>query len=238
MSFKVYDLPNLGPVHIYRRRGAHHIRLSVSAEGKVRVSTPAWTPYRTALRLVQQRQDWLISQCQTRNPNLQPNQRIGKHHTLYFRAKLDLQKPRSRLTTNAIYIYHPLQQEPNQSIIQQLAHTAAQKALRQEAEQLLPQRLRQLSQQTNLIYTSVSIRQLKSRWGSCDSQQHITLNYYLMQLPWELIDYVLIHELAHTVHLHHGPDFWQTMADHLPNYKSLRKQLKQHQPTIISINQP
>lgn len=234
MPVKIFDLPELGPVHVYKRRGSRNIRLSVNSAGQIRVSMPTWTPYRAALVFVRQKQNWLLDQQTQHTGHLQPNQRLGKHHTLYFRAKLELTEPRSRVSDLAVYIYHPVAMPPTHPQLQKVAHQAAQKALRQEAEKLLPQRLHNLASQHNFSFGSVSVRHLKTRWGSCDTHHHITLNYYLMQLPWPIIDYVLVHELTHTVHLNHSQAFWQTIEQHLPDYKQRRKLLKNYQPSVIA----
>jgi predicted metal-dependent hydrolase len=120
----------------------------------------------------------------------------------------------------------------NDPAAQESATNAGIRALRKEAETLLPQRLRTLSQQTGLSYSSVSVRQLKSRWGSCDNRQEITLSLFLMQLPWHLIDYVLIHELTHTKVMRHGAPFWRELEEHLPNAKQLRKEMAVYQPIL------
>ena len=70
------------------------------------------------------------------------------------------------------------------------------------------------------------------RWGSCDSKRNIVLNLYLMELPWELIDYVLFHELTHTEVLRHGPDFWSAMKRVLPDVQRRRKAIKSYRPVV------
>jgi predicted metal-dependent hydrolase len=92
--------------------------------------------------------------------------------------------------------------------------------------------LASLSEKYGFTYGRVSVRRLKGRWGSCDHQKNIVLNLFMMQLPWELIDYVLLHELTHTRILRHGPDFWRAMAEVAPNVKELRKSLKEHRPVM------
>ncbi len=118
------------------------------------------------------------------------------------------------------------------AVVQDAAASASLKALRKEAETLLPQRLRTLSDQTGLGYASVSVRQLKSRWGSCDNHKEITLSIFLMQLPWHLIDYVLVHELTHTKVMRHGAPFWEELERHLPGAKQLRKEMAAYQPIL------
>ncbi len=72
------------------------------------------------------------------------------------------------------------------------------------------------------------IRPLKSRWGSCSSKGKITLNSELVKLDPVLIDYVIIHELCHLKHHNHGPDFHKLLGEIIPEYKSLRKELRKY----------
>ncbi len=72
------------------------------------------------------------------------------------------------------------------------------------------------------------IRQLKSRWGSCSSKGKITFNSELVKLDPVLIDYVIIHELCHLKHHNHGPDFHKMLGELIPDYKSLRKELRKY----------
>ncbi|MGZ6005017.1 MAG: M48 family metallopeptidase, partial [Candidatus Saccharimonadales bacterium] len=116
--------------------------------------------------------------------------------------------------------------------VQAKALIGCERALRQEAETLLPQRLKQLADKHDYSYTGVDIKKLKSRWGSCNQHHHISLNLYLMMLPWALIDYVLLHELNHTKHLNHSPSFWTEIETKMPHAKQLRKQLRAFQPSL------
>src|SRR5205814_2081858 len=116
--------------------------------------------------------------------------------------------------------------------VQSAALKASVRALRKEAEALLPQRLATLADQTGLSYRNVSVKQLKSRWGSCSSAKDITLNLFLMQLPWHLIDYVLLHELVHTKVMRHGEPFWRELERHVSQPKQLRHEIGTYQPTL------
>jgi predicted metal-dependent hydrolase len=120
--------------------------------------------------------------------------------------------------------------------VQKSAHRASIRALRTQAEKLLPVRLKQLADKYDFEYASVSVKQLKGRWGSCDTRGHITLNLFLMQLPWHLIDYVLLHELTHTKQLNHGADFWDEFLSHEPKAKDYRKQIKEHKPILETVD--
>lgn len=101
-------------------------------------------------------------------------------------------------------------------------------ALRLEAKNYLPERVKMLSQKHALSYKKVFIKNLKSRWGSCSAKNNINLNLHLMRLPCQLIDYVILHELAHTQEKNHGRNFWNLLNSLVINAKELDKELKSH----------
>ena len=115
-----------------------------------------------------------------------------------------------------IQITHPLSMTPDAPSVQKVAEAASIRALRQQAEQLLPQRLAALAGQHGFQYRRRDRQTSEKPLGSCDQSGHIVLNLYLMQLPWDCIDYVLLHELVHTKVFRHGPDFWRVMEQELP----------------------
>jgi hypothetical protein len=102
-------------------------------------------------------------------------------------------------------------------------------ALRKFAEQYLPQRLEHWSEVTELGFNRVRIKDLKSKWGSCSSRRNINLNWQLVFLDENLIDYVLVHELMHLREMNHSPQFWKWVAKYCPDYKKQRNQLKEQQ---------
>lgn len=102
-------------------------------------------------------------------------------------------------------------------------------ALRNNAKIILPPRLYMLSQKHGLPYQCVKINSSSGRWGSCSGRRNINLSYHLMLLPQHLIDYVLLHELAHTREMNHGAAFW-ALLDRLTagNAQALRQELGQY----------
>jgi predicted metal-dependent hydrolase len=95
----------------------------------------------------------------------------------------------------------------------------------------LPQRVEKYSRLMKLDYNSLKLRKMRSRWGSCSSKKIITLNSELMKIKKELIDYVVVHELAHLVHMNHSKNFHEYVENYLPDAKILRKELKNIQLT-------
>jgi predicted metal-dependent hydrolase len=107
---------------------------------------------------------------------------------------------------------------------------ACQRALKRwltrKAEEHLNDWLKRVSDQTGLRYTTISIRQQQTRWGSCSPRHSISLNARLLFLPPELVTYVLVHELCHTRHLNHSPKFWRLVEFYLPDYRRHDRQLR------------
>ena len=235
MATKQVTLEGIGAVTLYKRRGNRSLRLSIGAGGEVRVSMPHWLPYKAGAQFAASRALWIeANRPKTAGVLLEHGHAIGKAHHIYFEASPTADKVTTRVADSVIRITHPTTLSRADSAVQRAAQRAGLRALKQEAEALLPRRLRDLAAQHDYSYSSVQVKQLKSRWGSCSSHQEITLNLFLMQLPWHLIDYVLMHELAHTKVMQHGTPFWQEMLQHNPAAKRLRKEIGQHQPILIS----
>lgn len=231
---KVHIKP-IGEVVLKKRRGNRTLRLSVAHDGEVRVSMPVWTPYKMGEAFVISKTDWLLKQLRSRQTApLAHNDRVGKAHRVRLVHELR-EKISTRVTDTEIIIRVPLNHSAHDEDVQMALRLAAVRALKHEAKRLLPQRLNELATNTGLKYHSVSIKQLKSRWGSCNSNNDIALNCFLMQLPWELIDYVLLHELLHTRVMAHGPKFWDELAEYVPNLSAKRRKIRQFQPTLMPI---
>jgi predicted metal-dependent hydrolase len=231
MAHKIVHVPDVGPVTLYKRKGARHIRLSV-AGGAVRVSMPAWAPYKLGMEFALQRLDWIRL---NHKPDLVliDGMTIGKGHQLRFVHDSALNKPSSRLAGEIIKVSLPSDVSITDEAAQKTAKSAAYRALRREAEDVLPGRVNQIADQLGFTYRSVEIRRLKGRWGSCTSKGELTFNSYLMQLPWDLIDYVIVHELVHTRIMAHGPKFWAEVSKYVSDVSALRKRIKTYQPTLV-----
>lgn len=101
------------------------------------------------------------------------------------------------------------------------------------AKQHLPLFLQQVSTEINLPYQKITIRQAKTRWGSCSSTKNIILSSALVLCEQHLVRYVCIHELAHTLHMNHSADFWQVVAQFDPDHLQHRQRLKQQQIHVL-----
>jgi len=80
----------------------------------------------------------------------------------------------------------------------------------------------------NLAINRVNVKAQKTLWGSCSGNNNINLNYQLIMAPIEVIDYVIVHELVHTLHKNHSPSFWQEVGLIMPKYKASKSWLKEN----------
>ena len=114
------------------------------------------------------------------------------------------------------------------SEMQKWMHKALTQAATCRAKELLPMRLKELATQKGFTYNRCTVRNVHSRWGSCNTKGNISLSVSLIELPDELIDYILLHELCHTVEMNHSDRFWALMdkVTAPAKAKELRKRLK------------
>ena len=89
-------------------------------------------------------------------------------------------------------------------------------------------RLSYFSDKHNLAFNQVRVKEQKTLWGSCSGKNNINLNYLLIMAPMKVIDYVIVHELVHTIHKNHSTKFWQKIETIMPNYKDARYWLKEN----------
>lgn len=225
------EIEGIGPVRLVKRTGMSRLRLTITPRGPM-LSVPWLTPRVIALSFLAKNMQWIQDNMSVHHgAAILPGARIGKVHEVRY-VFTGAKNTAVRTTNNIITVAHPRTTPYDSSIVQSKVRQAAIRVLKTEAEKYLPKRLEFLAQQTNLQYKEVRVRRMTSRWGSCSSTKLITLNIFLMQLPNELIDYVLVHELVHTQHMDHSVDFWKTFEQLLPGAKKLRKMIKNHSPIL------
>jgi len=120
---------------------------------------------------------------------------------------------------------------------QQLSKKALLEFFKQQAKNDLTNKTDKFAEQMELDYQSITIKGYKSRWGSCYPDGRIQFNWRLLQAPEWVVDYVVVHELAHLVHANHSRAFWNLVVDYYPETPAAKKVLKQHGQRWINLLQ-
>lgn len=155
-----------------------------------------------------------------------------------------VKNPRLEIKTDAIRLIMPVNSNNTQEIIKnhekwiynkvinikKLQNEATQRDLNfelsdEEFKTLVKEWILEFSNDLGVDFNKVFFKRMKSRWGSCSSKKNLNINIYLKFLPYELIEYVVYHEVAHLVEMSHGKKFWNIIAFKYPNYKELEDEL-------------
>ena len=105
---------------------------------------------------------------------------------------------------------------------------------RKQAQEILPQKVALWAQKMGVQYNNIVIKDQKSLWGSCSQKKNLNFSYRLIKMPLSIIDYLIVHELAHLIHFNHGPEFWACVEGYIPNYKDARKWLNTNRYAVMA----
>lgn len=98
---------------------------------------------------------------------------------------------------------------------------------KQKAMEFIDPMVKEWSGKMDLFPTFVGYRKARTRWGSCSSEDRVSFSYYLMKLPLSLVEYVVVHELAHIRHKNHSSDFWSLVEKYLVDYKQKQEKIRE-----------
>lgn len=222
-----------GTITLRRSAKASHVRIRLGPDGRLRASLPLYAPAFLVKRLVRSSREQLRAMLADQHTEMtfEHGMQIGKSHTLIVRPTT-LAKPSAKRHGQQIILLLPDQMTLKTPEVVRTVRDVVIEALRIEAKSYLPKRLLFLAEKAGFTYEKVRFSHASGRWGSCSSNGTISLNIALMKLPFELIDYVLIHELSHTRQMNHSDAFWRLVETADPAYKLHRRELKKESPSI------
>ncbi len=222
-----------GKITIRRSARATQVRLRIGPDGTLRASLPLYAPIFLVKRLLKTSRSELRHMFAQAQPDetYTDGMHIGKSHTLIVKDSLTASFKVTRYHQQIIAQLPSSQTLDDPMIVRAIRDTVI-AALRLEAKSYLPKRLSYLAEKYGFDYEHVRFSHASGRWGSCSSAGTISLNIALMKLPFELIDYVIVHELSHTRHMNHSHDFWELVGSIDPHYRAHRHALKLEKPSI------
>lgn len=224
----------LGDITVSQTLRAKRISLSVRPPGRIRLSLPYNVPLSEALKFVDSKTEWVkktigkYSASQTDTIISIPYS--TRNHSLELHP-CGTSKITARIYDGRIRVTYPADIEHSSEDVQQAIKKGIEEAWRIEAKEILPIRLHEIARKTGFKFRTVTVRNTVSKWGSCSARDDISLSLHLMRLPNHLIDYVLVHELCHTVHKNHGPKFHKLLDSFCGgNHRVFSKELKNFHP--------
>ncbi|MDR1646051.1 MAG: M48 family metallopeptidase [Tannerellaceae bacterium] len=230
MEKKLHD-KELGAIILRTNHRAVRYSLKIS-KGIIVATMPVEGSEKILLDMIRKNRDKLLEALRETSSNrlvLNDATRMQTHTFTLHIFRTERANFYMRLDKGILHIACPQQTNFDNEQVQQHLAGILEKALRHEARRVLPVRLEELSRQYGFSYAGVRIANTRSRWGSCSSSRNINLSLSLMLLPGRLIDYVLLHELCHTVEMNHGERFWELMNRVTGNQAFvLRKELKNY----------
>lgn len=212
-------------VEFVRHRRARHYILRVADDGGLRVTIPWGGSRAAAERFLQERRAWIERERYRRAVDGSGRGRWSDGTPILFRgAPVTLRAETSNGNRVRVTFADQVVAVPSSAAGD--LRPGVEAHLRRLAARELPARLAELADAHSLTYAAVSIRNQRSRWGSCSPSGRISLNWRLIQLPPSVADYVLLHELAHLRHLNHSARFWKEVERLCPNHREARAWLR------------
>jgi len=227
-----------GEIHLRRKSGVRRMSVSVIPFKGIRVTVPYYLGFEEALKFLNEKESWVRKQM-GKITRLEQSMTVfsvdtvftTRNHGLILQRTAD-QELSGRIDNNSIRINIPDSAHMEDERIQQFIRKLIEESWRKEAKDYLPLRLQILANCHGFLYNRVSIRNNRSRWGSCSARNNINLNLHLMRLPGDLIDYVLLHELVHTRHKNHSREFWDKLESCIKDARQKDRELKKFRTDI------
>lgn len=202
---------------------ARHLRLRVKSDGSLAVSGPKSVSEADVRAFVEHNTAWILRQRRKQQQKLITHSDtavfiFGKEYQI--ESQSDFHTPPVFTVGEQVFVHgtNTLAQT-KKKLDTFLKHTA---------ERYITPRTHQLASKMNVEFKKLSYREQKSRWGSCSSRKTLSFNWRLVHYPPEIIDYVIVHELAHLTHMNHSAQFWQRVSEFDEKFQQHRRWLNLH----------
>ena len=207
-----------------KRSARKSIAIEIGYDGRMVVRAPFRVPMEKVEELIENKKDWIYE-----NLTKRISQKPDKGDCVYYLGKkLPLKIVEEKTAHLSVRV-----EEESMVIRKPVGFALNKEALlehwyRKMALELITEKVQDYSRIMQVSYQNITIKDQKTRWGSCSSRGNLNFNYRLIMAPLEVLEYVVIHELAHRVHMDHSAAFWDEVACVMPEYGRCRLWLKEH----------
>ncbi|WP_409304115.1 M48 family metallopeptidase [Peribacillus sp. SCS-155] len=206
---------------IYKKRKSAGVYIDVY--GNVEVRVPKGTPKEYVLKLLEEKWDWIQQHSkEMKDRMLGPQQKVYEHGQsfLYLGNTYPIQLFHDM---NLAQEYAVFEQEALHIYVKELDDERIKQALKrfyyQQCKALVEKSIQSYQSNFKTKPRAIRITDSKTNWGTCDSKLQLTFNWKLAMAPKNVIDYVVVHEMCHMVHLNHDRSFWRLVGKIMPDYK-------------------
>jgi predicted metal-dependent hydrolase len=234
MNTKQVFVEHIGPVTINKNHRSTRFKITVRPNGTTTVTLPWIATFQSGEKFIAEHLQWIIQTKEKLLKKQSPPKLIQAGHVFSTRnyhyqvrsANVPALRIRYAESDRHIFFEYPDNLLIESESIQIKLRLMIENVLRFDAKKYLPGRIAELATSLGYSFSKVTIKNNKTNWGSCSNRKNINLNLHLMRLSDPLIDYILVHELVHTIIPNHGPDFKATMHRHFPESAKMERELK------------
>lgn len=235
----IVEYNDIGKVSFFRKDKVKNLKITIKPFKGVQVILPRSVSIESAGKFVEEKRSWIkksqirLNKIERKTTFFDENSEYRTRDHVLALDRHDRSTIRTVIAKGRVIVQFPAFADIRDPRVQTAIRKAIVQAWRIEAKKYLPERVELLARQHQLKFGKVTVRDNRSRWGSCSRDNSISLNIHLVRLPQRLCDYVILHELAHTVHRHHQKAFWDFL-DELTggNSAQLDKELMSYSPEI------
>jgi predicted metal-dependent hydrolase len=239
MSDQIITVDGIGQVLFCKKSHIRKMSIKMRPFHPIRVTFPARVSKGVAMNYLLSKQEWVI---RTRIKIQHIEKKASEVRQFYFEdqkknieyIKGTGEKPGVSVKGEMIRISVPVGFETSHPLVAQAIKTGILEKMRRRAKMILPQRVEYLANSYGFNYNRIFIKNMRTRWGSCSYANNINLSMFLLNLPEHLVDYVILHELVHTIHKNHRPEFWEKLERVCPNSAAYAKEIRQYQFFVLN----
>lgn len=209
-------------IQLRKSKRAKRLQLKVFRNGEVNVVIPFRYSYREAKIFLEGQINWIEKKLSKLAFNTNKFRYLG--YETKFSIITEKKDKRFVISYNDIDLIFPV-------VDNQTSEQLFESWLFEEAKRYIPLRTQYLAELYGFKFNKVSVKKLKSRWGSCSSKNNLSFNCKLMHFNTKVIDYVIVHELCHLIEMNHSKKFWALVKEIMPDYAESKRELSLNHQT-------
>lgn len=205
------------------RSKVKNIRISVNRDGEVKFVIPMRYPIKELEKIVEQKKSWIEKKIK-HFESLKAGFYLNDNEILYLGRKYTF------ILTDELKNRHIINEEKREIYtgIDLSDERTRNRWLTYEARRVIAERVNIINKGGRFKYSSIFIRNQKTKWGNCSGKRNISFNWRIIKAPVDVIDYLIIHELIHLEEMNHSKVFWEKVSQIYPDYKEANKWLKKN----------